>query len=47
MVRDANCFHHFENGICSLHGLLVIRVMYLVNHYIMFFLVIVACLVVV
>jgi hypothetical protein len=46
MVRDANCFHRFENGV-FLHGLLVIPVMCLVNHYIMFFVVIVACLVVI
>jgi hypothetical protein len=30
MVRDANCFHHFEDIV--LHGLLVMPVICLINH---------------
>jgi hypothetical protein len=30
-VRDANCFHHFEDGVCSLHGLLVMPVVQLLD----------------
>ncbi len=44
MVRDANHFHHFEDGVC-LHGLLVMPVICLVNHYIKYILFTVACLV--
>jgi hypothetical protein len=33
-VRDANLFHHFEDGACSLHGILVMPGVCLVNHYI-------------
>jgi hypothetical protein len=45
MVRDANCFHHFEDGTCSLHGLFVMPEVCLVNHYIKLIL-LVACLLV-
>jgi hypothetical protein len=45
MVRDANLFHHFEDGACSLHGILVMPAVYLVKHYIKVIL-LVACLVV-
>ncbi len=31
IVRDANCFHHFEDGVCSLHGLLVMPVVQLLD----------------
>jgi hypothetical protein len=33
MVRDANRFHHFEDGCLFLHGLLVMRVVCLMNQY--------------
>jgi hypothetical protein len=46
MVRDANRFHYFEDGVLFLHGLLVMPVICLVNHDIKFILFIVACLVV-
>ncbi len=45
MVRDANRFHYFEDGILFLHGLLVMPVLCLVNHDIKFILFLVACLV--
>jgi uncharacterized membrane protein (DUF485 family) len=38
MVRDANHFHQFEDGVCFLHGLLVMLVVCFFNCYIKYIL---------